>query len=94
MTTHNHPRTLTLTRSFRATIHQRHTINLDDYTEDQADYLWRHLTGGGHGGLDSLDVDSLIMERSTEDELGEEWDWIDDPVYRIDARTISGPLHN
>lgn len=85
--------TLTVTRSFRVTIHQTHTIDLTRYTEDQADEIWKYLTGGDIDDLDSLDIDELILAKSDSDRP-DEWDWIDDPVYTINSRTISGPTLN
>lgn len=86
--------TLTVTRSFRVTIHQTHTIDLTRYTEGQADAIWRCLTGDDiDDDLGSLDIDELILAKSDSDHP-DEWDWIDDPVYTIDSRTISGPTFN
>lgn len=90
MATNDHARTLILTRSFRTTIHQRHTIDLNDYTVAEADQIWRHATGGESDDLDPGDVDDLVLKNS--DEGAEEWDWISDPVYTIGERAIIGPL--
>lgn len=86
--------TLTVTRSFRVAIHQTHAIDLTRYTEAQADEIWRYLTGDDiDDGLDGLDIDELILTKSDSDRP-DEWDWIDDPVYTIESRTISGPTLN
>lgn len=83
--------TLTVTRSFHVAIHQTHTIDLSRYTEYQADAIWKYLTGDDIDvDLDDLDIDEMILDESDSDRP-DEWDWIDDPVYTIKSRTISGP---
>ncbi|SMY01247.1 hypothetical protein [Brevibacterium aurantiacum] len=83
--------TLTVTRSFRVTIHQTHDIDLSRYTEYQADAIWKYLTGDDiDDDLGSGDIDEMILAKSDSDRP-DEWDWIDDPVYTIESRTISGP---
>lgn len=80
--------TLTVTRSFHVAIHQTHDIDLSRYTEHQADAIWKYLTGDDID--DDLDIDEMILAKSDSDHP-DEWDWIDDPVYTIKSRTISGP---
>jgi hypothetical protein len=85
--------TLTVTRSFRTTIHQTLTIDLTKYDQDEADVIWRHLTGEKTDDHDRFDIDDLILDKSDSD-APEEWDWIDDPTYTLDSRTISGPIRD
>lgn len=85
--------TLTVSRSFRVTIHQTQSIDLSRYTEYQADAIWKYLTGGDIDDIDSGDIDEMILTKSDSDRP-EEWNWIDDPVYTIESRTISGPTLN
>lgn len=83
--------TLTVIRSFRVTIQQTHDIDLSRYTEYQADAIWKYLTGDDiDDDLSSGDIDEMILDESDSDRP-DEWDWIDDPVYTIKSRTISGP---
>ena len=87
------PPTLTVTRSFRTTTHQTLTIDLTKYDQNEADVIWRHLTGENIDDHDRFDIDDLILDKSDSD-APEKWDWIDDPTYTIDSRTISGPIRD
>lgn len=88
--TSNRP-TLTVTRSFRTTVHQPITIDLSRYDEEHADAIWKYLTGEDTGYHDRFDIDDLILDKS-DSEAPEELFDIDDPTYTINSRTISGPI--